>query len=109
MTDFSYDYVARHLNKLGFQNLKQVDESIRNYDDDKISRVIWGGIRQGQLRRFEDTILAALGEEIIKRHPYCINTESNYEFWIEAFKRRLALLNKAGIDTGKYKLLNPKE
>ena len=106
MTDFSYAYVARLLKKIGFQNLQQVDESVRGYDNDKISRVIWDGIRQGQLSRFEDTILAALGDEIIKSHPYCTNTESNNEVWIEVFKTRLSLLNNAGIDTGKYRLHN---
>ncbi|WP_276371813.1 hypothetical protein [Chryseolinea sp. H1M3-3] len=105
MTDFSYDYTASRLVQLGFKDLKEVDQCIKGYDNDKISRIIWNA-RQGQLSRFDDTILAALGEEIIKRHPYCATDNAHSQFWIELFQKRLSRLNENGIKTGNFKFEN---
>jgi putative GTP pyrophosphokinase len=64
--------------------------------NDKISRLIWGA-RQGQLSRFEDTVLASMGEFFIDRHPWARDTE-----WVERFKTRLAKLAKGGMKIGAY-------
>jgi putative GTP pyrophosphokinase len=67
MADWSYGWTARLLIALGFANLEQVDECISSYDDDQVSRALYGS-RMGQLQRFEDMLLVAMGEEYIKRH-----------------------------------------
>jgi len=74
MAAFSYDVAATLLRKMGFSNIKQVDDCIKDYDHDSISKVLWG-FRQGQLRRFEDTLLAGIGEKYIKHHPLSANKE----------------------------------
>ena len=74
MAAFSYDVAATLLRKMGFSNIKQVDDCIKDYDHDSISKVLWG-FRQGQLRRFEDTLLAGMGEKYIKHHPLSANKE----------------------------------
>jgi hypothetical protein len=51
-----YSYTTRLLRRLGFTNLAQVEAALGDYDDDRISRIMWGS-RQGQLSRFEDVIL----------------------------------------------------
>lgn len=102
MTEFSYDLMARYLLKIGFKDLKEVDDCIHDYDDDKISRIIWG-IRQGQISRFEDTLLSSIGEEMLNRHPYCTDPQNNTEFWKATFIKKLNTLKSAGIEIGKYK------
>jgi putative GTP pyrophosphokinase len=87
MSSWSYDWVARRIRRLGFSSIAQVDELLAGFDDDRISRVIWGS-RQGQLSRFEDTVLAAMGEELIRRNP------------LGVYKYRLEKLRKAGIPVG---------
>jgi len=69
MSDFSYDWTARLLLRLGFKSLDAVNEAIKDYDDDKLSRIAEGA-RQGQLSRFEYMLLAAMGERFIQRHPW---------------------------------------
>ena len=83
MSDFSYDWTARLLLRLGFTSLEEVNEAIKGYDDDKLSRIAEGA-RQGQLTRFEYMLLAAMGERFIQRHPW--HTEN----WFPA-RRREAL------------------
>jgi putative GTP pyrophosphokinase len=69
MSDFSYDWTARLLLHLGFRSLEAVNEAIKDYDDDQLSRIAEGA-RQGQLSRFEYMLLAAMGERFIQRHPW---------------------------------------
>jgi putative GTP pyrophosphokinase len=96
MTQWSYDFVAKILRKLGFETLSQLDQSITGYDDDKISRVLWGA-RQGQLTRFEDTVLASMGEFFIDRHPWARDQE-----WVDRYRRRLEKLTSGGVKIGSY-------
>jgi putative GTP pyrophosphokinase len=63
MSDWSYGYAARVCKRLGFSNLAEVDEAISPYDDDQVSRALWGS-RQGQLQRFEDVLRAAFGRNL---------------------------------------------
>jgi ppGpp synthetase/RelA/SpoT-type nucleotidyltranferase len=69
ISDFSYDWLAKLLKRLGFQTLDQVDACIQGYDDDSLSRIAVGG-RQGQTTRFEYMLLAGMGENYIKRHVF---------------------------------------
>ena len=65
-TEFSYEYTARMLRRLGFASIEQVDACIGGYDDDQLSRIVWGN-RQGQISRFEDMLLAGMGHTFIER------------------------------------------
>ncbi|MFZ0052394.1 MAG: hypothetical protein WAK96_11525, partial [Desulfobaccales bacterium] len=67
ISDYSYDWTARLLRRLGFRTLEQVEKCIRGYDDDSLSRIASGG-RQGQTARFEYMLLAGMGETYITRH-----------------------------------------
>jgi putative GTP pyrophosphokinase len=69
MTTFSYEFLARQLRHVGFTNFQQIDECVADYDDDNVSRVIWGS-RLGQIGRFEDMLLAGMGSNFSKLHPY---------------------------------------
>jgi hypothetical protein len=107
MTDFSYEFTAKRLIQMGFESLKQVDACIAEYDDDKVSRAIWG-TRCGQVQRFSDVIFTSLGEEYIKVDPWCAENAPYRDYWVNEYNRRLEKLAKAGIVAGKYKLLRPK-
>ncbi|MFM0175590.1 hypothetical protein PQR33_40450 [Paraburkholderia sediminicola] len=92
----SYDIQADYLIALGFTTLAQVDECVQGYDYDKISRAMWG-IRQGQLTRFDDTLLASMGDVYIKRHPY-----ARHEYFATRLPQKLKEMQEAGIATGSY-------
>jgi len=99
MNDFSYDFETRILLKLGFKNIKEIDDCIKIYDDDLLSRIIWTS-RQGQLNRFELMLLAGMGEHYIKNH-ILYNTE-----WFPKIQNiKLETLKDNEITIGNY---NPK-
>jgi putative GTP pyrophosphokinase len=96
MTDYSYNFTARLLRQLGFTDFKQIEECIRGYDDDKLSRILYG-TRQGQLSRFEYQLLAAMGENFINLHPW------EKLSWFKHSKRwQLEKLAGAGVSLGSY-------
>jgi len=97
MTDFSYSFATKVLLNIGFSNLKQIDDCTINYDDDKISRILWGK-RQGQMTRFEEMLLASLGETYKLKHPW---GKAKYDWWFAGCDRKLKKLSEAGIETGK--------
>ncbi len=70
ISEWSYNWTARLLKRLGFRDLKQVEAAIANYDDDALSQIAYGN-RQGQVTRFELMLLAALGPKFIERHEFC--------------------------------------
>jgi ppGpp synthetase/RelA/SpoT-type nucleotidyltranferase len=94
--DFSYDWTARMLRKLGFRTLKQVERCIRGYNDDMISRIA-SGTRQGQTTRFEYMVLAGMGENYLSRHNY-----AKYPWWSQANANRLSTLRTSGLEIGDY-------
>mgnify|MGYP004702022337 CR=1 FL=1 len=96
MTQFSYEWIVRVLRKLGFETLSQIEECIASYDDDKVSRAVWG-TRQGQLSRFEDTVLASMGAAFIDRHLW-----SREPDWAKRLEERLTRLTKNGVKVGAY-------
>jgi hypothetical protein len=96
MSDYSYEWTARLLKKLGFENLAQIDECISDYDHDVVSRAVAGG-RQGQLSRFEHMLLARMGEGFILGHTWAA------EEWFNATKQvELEKLRRAGIMVGSF-------
>jgi len=103
MTKYSYEFTAGILIKMGFVNLRQIDECIKDYNDDSISRIIWLS-RTGQLSRFEDVLLASLGEEYIKRHPWCNSLGNDNFYWKNVLNVRLEKLKDAGVEVGTYKI-----
>ena len=66
VSNFSYEWMARTLRKLGFKTIQQVERCIEGYDDDEVSRISWGG-RQGPIKRFEDMLLAGMGSVFVER------------------------------------------
>jgi len=96
MSDWSYGWTAQLLLRLGFTNLQQVDDCIKGYDDDQVSRAAWGS-RQGQLTRFEGLLLAGMGEAFLRNHPW-----SNEDWYVRPSKDRLKRLAENGIRVGNY-------
>lgn len=94
ISDFSYDWTARLLRRLGFRTLEQVEKCIRGYDDDHVSRAAVGS-RQGQTSRFEHMLLAGMGEGFIQRHFFA------GESWFGAGER-LKRLAQSGIEIRSY-------
>jgi putative GTP pyrophosphokinase len=69
MSDFSYQFTAKTIRQLGVETVEDLDGLVNRYNDDEISRIIWGN-RQGQLTRLEGVLLTAMGQEFIDRHPW---------------------------------------
>ena len=67
ISDWSYDWTARLLKKLGFRTLEQIEKCVQGYDDDLIGRLL-SGTRQGQTTRFEAMLYAGMGQAFIDRH-----------------------------------------
>jgi len=96
MTSFSYVWEAKLLRNLGFSNFEQIEECVRGFDDDELSRIAWG-TRQGQITRFEYLLLAGMGENYLKLHLWKAS-----DWFVESNQKLLARLNKAGIAVGSY-------
>ncbi|MBY6436235.1 RelA/SpoT domain-containing protein [Rhodococcus kroppenstedtii] len=95
--EWNYSWTARLLRRLGFVDLEQVDRAIANYNDDEVSRALWG-TRQGQITRFEDVLLASMGENYIARHSFS-DTLSGFA---ESKQRQLRKLSEKHIQVGNY-------
>jgi ppGpp synthetase/RelA/SpoT-type nucleotidyltranferase len=96
ISEFSYNWTARLLRKLGFRSLQQVEKCIEGYDDDYLSRIAAGG-RLGQTQRFEFMLLAGMGEVFIKRHVY-----AEYPWFAKRWTGQLAELRRAKISIREY-------
>jgi ppGpp synthetase/RelA/SpoT-type nucleotidyltranferase len=99
MSDFSYNWAATLLVKLGFVNFAEVDECIKGVDDDYISRVAFGS-RQGQLSRFELVLLAQMGKNFILAHPW---SEASADWFVPQQLELLNRLQGSGIEVGDYR------
>jgi len=104
VSNWSYGLLANHLRKLGFQTLSQVDACIRGYDDDRVSRAVYG-TRHGQITRTELTVLASMGQNYIARHPWGKpgpdGAAPEYD-WVAAWNRYLGRIRDAGIEIGSF-------
>ena len=96
VADYTYDVVVRQLRALGFRALSEVDACIAGYDDDKVSRVAWGA-RQGQITRFETLLLAGMGEEYVRRHPW-----RSFDWFVDGEMGRLGKMRDAGVEIRNY-------
>jgi putative GTP pyrophosphokinase len=93
----SYDYAARLLRNLGFTNLSQVEACITEYDDDKLSRIMFG-TRRGPVFRLEASLLAGMGTYYIERHLY-----GGSQWLPKRFTEALADFARAGVQCGDYR------
>ena len=93
-TEFSYEYTAGVLRKLGFTTIDQVDACIKTYNDDQLSRIRWQR-RQGALSRFEDMLLAGMGPDFIERR-------TDDPGWRNRLRRSLEVFRQQGIPVGNY-------
>lgn len=66
--DFSYEWITRLVLDLGFTTFGQIDDTIKGYDPDQLTDIIYDH-RQSQITRFQLTLLAAMKDEYIARHP----------------------------------------
>ncbi len=96
MSDSAYRAAAGLLGDLGFRHLSQIDPVLESYNDDRVSRVVYGS-RQGQIQRFEAILLAALGDTFITRHPW-----AGQEWFQLVSHQHLSRLKASGLDTGRY-------
>lgn len=93
---WSYEYLARLLLRLGFTNFLQIAECVAPYNDDNLSRSLHG-TRQGQLTRFEDMLLAALGDRFIERHHL-----ASGGWYRQYMERRLEKIRSLPVPSGQY-------
>ena len=96
MTNMSYDWTTRLILRFGFKNFKQIDDCIADYNDDYISRLVWGE-RQGQVLRFETLLLAGMGQHYMKLHP--LNVDNR---WVRTWKGVMIRLTKGEIEIKNY-------
>jgi ppGpp synthetase/RelA/SpoT-type nucleotidyltranferase len=95
-SDFSYEITAKNLRRMGFSNFQQIDECIRGFDDDRVSRSVYLS-RQGQITRFEAVLHAGMGENYRRLHPWLIpQFNAGTPDWF------LDRLQKAGLKAGSY-------
>lgn len=94
ISDYSYEYTARMLRRLGFTAFDQVDRCIRGYDGDQLSRILWDR-RQGPISRLEDMLLAGMGSLYVDRF-------SKDPEWIRLLNRSLDQYREHGITLGDY-------
>lgn len=95
---FSYEFEAESLIKIGFKNIRQIDDCTKEYDGNILSNNVWS-YRQGQLSRFELMVLAGMGEEYIARHRWNI-----YKWFIDSRKRYLDKMISSKIKIGEYRI-----
>ena len=93
-TDFSYEYEAKMVRRLGFTTIDQVDACIEGYDDDQLSRILWQR-RQGLMSRFEDMLLAGMGTVLVERL-------TNDAEWRDQLRTSLESYQEHGIPTKNY-------
>ena len=86
VSDFSYEWSARILRRLGFTTLDQVDQCIEGYDDDEVTRVRWNW-HQGPVQRFEDMLLAGMGPLYVERRFNTAEVRDKLNQTIEKYKR----------------------
>ena len=93
-TDFSYEYTAQVVRRLGFTTIDQVDACIKGYDDDQLTQIRWGW-RQGPIARFEDMLLAGMGSVYVERR-------TNDAEWQDIFRTSLESYQEHDIPIGNY-------
>ncbi|HEX9430768.1 MAG TPA: hypothetical protein VF944_10360 [Candidatus Bathyarchaeia archaeon] len=96
MSEFSYDWTARLLKRLGFRTLEQVERCISGYDDNQLSRIATGS-RLGQTGRFECMLLAGMGENYIQHHTF-----AGYPWYARQEHERIERIKREGVEVRDY-------
>lgn len=96
MSTFSYEFLTRVLLRLGFRTLRQIEACIAPFDDTQLSKIAYGA-RQGQITRFELMLLAGMGQNYAKRHPW-----RNLAWFTERQDIYLLVFGEQGIDIGNF-------
>jgi len=102
VSEASYEWATRILKRLGYRVLGELEETAKPYDDDQISRILWQK-RQGQLNRFMDVMLAALGDRFVLNLPWVQAQPANAEW----SRRMLVRLKESGIRVGEFESPKP--
>jgi putative GTP pyrophosphokinase len=97
ISDFSYEFEAKVLKGLGFENFQQVHECVRGFDDGHLSRIAYG-TRSGQVSRFDVMLWAGMGEYFIENHVW-----NQHEWYREILTGQLEKLKANGIAIGSYR------
>ena len=93
-SDFSYEYMARGLRRMGFVTFGQVDACIDGYDGDQLSHIRWK--RQPvPINRFEEMLLVGMGPVFIERRTHDKGRK-------ETLHRSLTRYQEHGIATRNY-------
>ncbi len=99
MKSWAYSFLAKMLRNFGFATLAEVDACVTGYDDSAVSRAIYGG-RQGQITRFEDVLLAAMGARFVFAHPYY---RTDNQWFVRNSAWKVEKLVRASIPIGDFK------
>lgn len=102
MTWFSYNVVADMVKTMGFTNMKQIDDCIKPYDGDHMCSILQD-VRQGQLRRFEYTLIAGMGAHYGLLHPWADDKR-----FVSRYSTIIRKLTNGGIAVGNYRPKRPK-
>lgn len=101
MSATSYFRIIRLAGMLGIHGVDEIFEIIQDYDDTQVSDLATGA-RQGQASRVELMIMAALGDEYIRRFPYYGN-----DYLKRYHTSMIEKLRAAGIPVGKKRARHP--
>lgn len=102
MTEYTYVWWVRNLKRYGFSNLAELDACVSPYDDDQVSRVLFG-TRHGQLSRLDYVLLASMGENYVAQHPWALSETGDVPAWLSGWSERsLQKLRESGINIGSY-------
>ena len=100
--DSSYEYTASVLKKMGFKDLQQVDDCIKNYNTKNIHDLISSKGRS-QLVIFENLLILGMGQTYIDRHPYNKPEHSDiFIVTVNIWNRVLSRFIELGITIGNY-------
>ena len=91
MARWSYEFATRIVRSLDITTIEELNDAIKDLDDDKIGRVVEGS-RGGQLGRFEHVLLAAFEDNYVQKHPW-----SRAEWFQKRSEVALKKLKEAGI------------
>jgi len=105
MSDFSYQWTARLLVRLGFTSMAEVEDCISGYDNDTVSRIVFT-TRRGQLTRFEAVLLASMGDAFILGHPWVKDNDYGEWWYAKVLLERLNDLKIAGVPIRDFKPQN---
>lgn len=76
----SYEWMTKVVLELGFTTFGEIDELIHDLDPDDLSLRAYGN-RQSQLTRFELTMIAAMKDDFLRRHPW-----RQHDWFVERIK-----------------------